>query len=258
MTISALDYTSLMNRRIRSILLVCNNYDSYTLEEDGHIEDLITREYADLNISNPPSITRVESTPDALSRLEDGERFDLIITLYNVGRINVFDFSARAKQLCPETPIVLLTSFSREVYKTLDNNDTSNIDYVFCWNNSTDLIIAIIKLLEDRMNAEADISSGVRAILLVEDSVRYYSTYLPLLYRLILNQNSVAIKDALNEKQQTQRKRSRPKILMATCYDEAMELYEKYKKNILGIISDVGFVMHKGEKSFQEKSDAGV
>ncbi len=258
MTISALDYTSLMSRRIRSILLVCNNYDSYTLEEDGHIEDLITREYADLNISNPPSITRVESTPDALSRLEDGERFDLVITLYNVGRINVFDFSARAKQLCPETPIVLLTSFSREVYKTLDNNDTSNIDYVFCWNNSTDLIIAIIKLLEDRMNAEADISSGVRAILLVEDSVRYYSTYLPLLYRLILNQNSVAIKDALNEKQQTQRKRSRPKILMATCYDEAMELYEKYKKNILGIISDVGFVMHKGEKSFQEKSDAGV
>ena len=258
MTISALDYTSLMSRRIRSILLVCNNYDSYTLEEDGHIEDLITREYADLNISNPPSITRVESTPDALSRLEDGERFDLVITLYNVGRINVFDFSARAKQLCPETPIVLLTSFSREVYNTLDNNDTSNIDYVFCWNNSTDLIIAIIKLLEDRMNAEADISSGVRAILLVEDSVRYYSTYLPLLYRLILNQNSVAIKDALNEKQQTQRKRSRPKILMATCYDEAMELYEKYKKNILGIISDVGFVMHKGEKSFQEKSDAGV
>ena len=253
-----LDYTALMSSRIRTILLVCNNYDNISLEEDGHIDDQITREYAELNLSNPPTIKRVESTVDALSLMEKGEHFDLIITLYNVGRINVFEFSRRAKEICPHTPVILLTSFSREVYKILDDNDTSCLDHIFCWNNSTDLIIAIIKLMEDKLNAEYDINAGVRAILLVEDSVKYYSTYLPLLYRLILNQNSIAIKDALNEKQQAQRKRSRPKILMATCYDEAMSLYETYKKNILGIISDVGFVIHKGEKSGAEKSDAGV
>lgn len=121
------------------------------------------------------------------------------------------------------------------------------------------MIIAIIKLLEDKLNADHDIlDMGVRAILLVEDSVRYYSTYLPLLYKLVLQQNMESIKDALNEQQQYMRKRARPKILMATCYDEAVSLYERYKSNILGVISDVGFVIHKGDSSTTEKIDAGV
>ena len=253
-------YTQLMLRRIRRILLVCNNYDSFSLEEDGHIEAKITKEYSELNLSNPPSIVRAESTSDALDELTDGkESFDLIITMYNLGQVDVFDFTLSAKKLAPQTPIVLLTSFTREIYRHIADHDTSGIDYVFCWSNSTDVIIAIIKLLEDKLNAEHDVlEMGARVILLVEDSVRYYSTYLPLLYKLVLQQNSESIRDALNEDQQVLRKRARPKILMATCYDEAVEIYQRYKSNILGIISDIGFVIHKGERPETEKIDAGI
>jgi len=249
---------SLMQNRIRRILLVCTNYDSFSLEEDGRIEVQIAQEYAELNLSNPPTITRTETMAEALACLRKGEQYDLVITMYNIGN-DTFDFAHQMKQIAPQTPIVLLSSFSKAVYKRIEDAECPDIDYVFCWNNSTDLIIAIIKLIEDRRNAEHDIlESGVRGILLVEDSVRYYSTYLPLLYTMILQQNSLAIRDALNEKQQVQRKRSRPKVLMATCYDEAVELYEKYKTNLLGVISDIGFVLHKGDKPESEKLDAGV
>ncbi len=253
------EYTSLMAKRIRRILLVCNNYDSYALDEDGRIEAQIVEEYTQMKLSNPPTIVRAETTMDALALAEQGEQFDVVITMYNVGEVDVFDFSHRMKAICPATPIVLLTAFSKQIYDRIQSAENQDIDYFFCWNNSTDLIIAIIKLLEDRMNAEHDIlEEGVRAILLVEDSVRYYSTYLPLLYRLVLEQNRMALRDALNEKQQLLRKRARPKVLMATCYEEALQLYEKYKQNLLGVISDIGFVMHKGDRPETEKLTAGI
>lgn len=253
------DYSMLMSRRIRRILLVCNSYDSYTLEEDGRLEAQITNEYSELNLSNPPSITRVESTIDALELINKSEPFDLVITMYNVGEMDVYTFSHKMKELYPHTPVVLLTNFSKEIYRQIDKSDTSDIDYVFCWNNSTDLIIAIIKLIEDSMNAEHDILEfGVQSILLVEDSVRYYSTYLPAVYKLVLQQNGAAIRDALNEQQQVMRKRARPKILMATNYQDAVTLYQKYKNNLLGVISDVGFVLHKNDDPSTEKLDAGI
>jgi CheY-like chemotaxis protein len=259
------NYTSLMSKRVRRILLVCNNYDSFALEEDGRIEVQIAQEYAELNLSNPPSIVRAETTREALDLIKangertNGETYDLILTMYSVGELDVFDFAREAKQLLPECPIVLLSAFSKEIYNRIEQHDRSDIDYFFNWNNSTDLIIAIIKLIEDRMNAPHDIlEEGVRAILLVEDSVRYYSTYLPLLYKLLLRQNTIAIRDALNEKQQLLRKRARPKMLMATCYDEAVQLYQQYGRNMLGVISDVGFVLHKGDASSSEKLDAGI
>ncbi|MBQ9547625.1 MAG: phosphoenolpyruvate synthase [Bacteroidales bacterium] len=256
---TATDYASLMSRRIRRILLVCNNYDSYSLEEDGRIEVQITREYNELNLSNPPRIVRAESTVEALSLLEAGEGFDLVLTTYNVGEVSVFDFARKVKEYNAQTAVVLLTAFSRELYRQIEEGDTSSVDFVFCWNNSTDLLIAIIKLLEDRLNADHDIlEAGVQAILLVEDSVRYYSTYLPLLYKLVLQQNIVAVRETLNENQQMVRKRARPKILMATTYEDAVALYERYKGNLLGIISDIGFVLHRGDRPQDEKLDAGL
>ena len=250
---------TLMARRIRRILLVCNNYDNFSLEEDGRLDMRISREYSELNLSGPPVFERVSTTREALQRAEQGDRWDLVITMYNVGEVDVFDFAIRMKELSPETPVVLLTSFSREVWRQLESRDRSCMDYIFNWNGSTDLIIAIIKLLEDSMNAPADIlEGGVQAILLVEDSVRYYSTYLPLLYKLVLQQNSDSILDAVNEDQQIFRKRARPKILMATNYDDAVALYGKYKENLLGVISDIGFVLHRYDKPADEKLDAGV
>ena len=253
-----------MVKRVKRILLVCNNYDSFALEEDGRIDVQIAQEYAELNLSNPPSITRAETTKEALEVIEERKAsrklpFDLILTMYSVGELDVFDFAKEAKLLMPDCPIVLLSAFSKEIYNRIEQHDRSDIDYFFNWNNSTDLIIAIIKLIEDQLNAPHDIlDEGVRAILLVEDSVRYYSTYLPLLYKLVLHQNQIAIRDALNEKQQLLRKRARPKVLMATCYDEAVALYNRYGKNIIGVISDIGFVLHKGDPSSSEKLDAGV
>jgi len=248
-----------MARRIRRILLVCNNYDSFSLEEDGRLDMRISHEYAELNLSGPPVFERVGTTREALERASAGESWDLVMTMWSVGEVDVFDFATRMKALSPGTPVVLLTSFSKEVWRQMEAHDRSCIDYVFNWNGSTDLIIAIIKLLEDGMNAPSDIlEGGVQAILLVEDSVRYYSTYLPLLYKLVLQQNADAIRDALNEEQQIFRKRARPKILMATNYDDAVDLYNKYKENLLGVISDIGFVLHRYDPSSSEKLDAGV
>ena len=258
------DLTNLMTIRIRRILLVCTNYDSFALEEDGRIDVQIAQEYAELNLSNPPTIIRAENHENALQMIQNGEHFDLVMIMNNASIENTFEFAHKIKQIDAATPIVLLTSFSKTVYERAIATEhtrqyASTIDYIFCWNNSTDLIIAIIKLLEDKLNADHDIlTEGVRAILLVEDSIRYYSTYLPLLYTLVLQQNSIAIRDALNEKQQLLRKRSRPKVLMATCYDEAVEIFRRYSKNIIGVISDIGFVIHHGDLPDTEKLDAGV
>lgn len=248
-----------MKYRIHKILLVCCSYDGYILEEDGHIESQINREYLELNLSNPPSFTRVSSTCEALALLAEDATFDFILTMYNVGEPDVFTFAKTVKERYPDIPVALLTSFSKDIYRRIDQQDRSGLDYIFCWHGNTELIIAIIKLVEDKMNAVEDITQGgVQAILLVEDSVRFYSTYLPELYKLILLQNTEFLKDAFNEQQQVLRKRARPKILLATNYDEALELYNKYKKNLLGVISDVGFVLHKDDRPSAEKHDAGI
>ena len=155
--------------------------------------------------------------------------------------------------------MALLTSFSKDIYRRIEEQDRSGLDYIFSWHGNTELIIAIIKLIEDKMNADEDIrEGGVQAILLVEDSIRFYSTYLPEIYKLLLLQNTEFLKDAFNEQQQVLRKRARPKILLARCYEEAVELYERYKKNLLGVISDVGFVLRRNDPPESEKLDAGI
>ena len=248
-----------MKYRIHKILLVCCSYDGYILEEDGHIESQINREYIDLNMSNPPSFTHVSSTSEALELLSADDSFDFILTMYNVGTPDVFTFAKIVKERHPQIPVALLTSFSKDIYRRIEEQDRSGLDYLFCWHGNPELIIAIIKLIEDKMNAAEDIEQGgVQAILLVEDSIRFYSTYLPELYKLLLLQNTEFLKDAFNEQQQILRKRARPKILLATSYEEAVELYDRYKKNLLGVISDVGFVLHRNDPPQSEKLDAGI
>ncbi len=251
-------YENLMTLRIRKILLISSSYDAYTLEEDGRIEVQINKEYTDLNLSNPPSFVKASSASEALKALEADQDIDLIISLYNVGEMDVFSFSKLVREKY-DIPFVLLTSFSKDIFRRIELEDRSAIDYTFCWSGNTDLIIAIIKTIEDRMNADNDILGvGVQSILLVEDSIRYYSTYLPAIYKLVLQQSSEFLREALNEQQQMLSKRARPKILFATNYTEAIELYQKYKHNMLGVISDVGFVINKEDRSEDEKLDAGI
>ena len=172
---------------------------------------------------------------------------------------DIFAAATEIKIHYPNIPIVVLTPFSKEVSKRIANEDLSAIDYVFSWLGNAELLLAIIKLIEDKMNADEDIrEGGVQAILLVEDSIRFYSTYLPEIYKLLLLQNTEFLKDAFNEQQQVLRKRARPKILLARCYEEAVELYERYKKNLLGVISDVGFVLRRNDPPESEKLDAGI
>ena len=253
------DYNNLMEKRIRSILMICTNYDKYSLEEDGQIEFQIYREYVDLNISNPPKFTWVDTTANAEKLLTKAHTFDLVICMYNTADEGIFKLSRSLKENGINVPVILLTNFSKEVFKRIDKEDKSCVDYIFSWNGNADLILAIIKLIEDNMNAEKDIfGSGVQCILLVEDSIRYYSTYLPAIYKLVLQQSAEFLKEALNEQQQKFRKRARPKILLATNYTDAVGIYEKYKGNMLGIISDIGFVMHKNDPSENENLEAGL
>ena len=253
------DYDSLMGFRVRRILMICSNYDAFILEEDGQIETQIYKEYIDLNLSTPPTFLWVQTSAEAREMLQTTVGIDMIICMYNVGDNDVFTLASDLKKEGRSLPFVLLTHFSKEVYRRLSYLDTSAVDYMFSWHGNADLIVAIIKLFEDLKNADNDILRvGVQSILLVEDSVRYYSTYLPELYRMVLRQSAEFLKETLNEQQRKHMKRSRPKILLATNLDDAMAMYEKYKTNLLGVISDVGFCEHRGEKPEDEKLDAGI
>ena len=253
------DYKSLIKFRVRKILMICSYYDAYILEEDGQIESQIYREYIDLNLSNPPQFVWVQTSAQARAILNTVVGIDMVMCLYNVGDKEIFTLASELKQEGRSLPFVLLTHFSKEVYKRLALQDTSGIDYMFSWHGNADLIVAIIKLFEDIKNADNDILGiGVQAILLVEDSVRYYSTYLPELYKMVIKQSAEFLKETLNVQQKKLRKRSRPKILLATNLDDAMAMYSKYKDNLLGVISDVGFAVHKGDKAEDEKLDAGI
>ena len=253
------DYDSLMGFRVRRILMICSNYDAFILEEDGQIETQIYKEYIDLNLSTPPTFVWVQTSAEAREVLQTTVGIDMVICMYNAGDKDVFTLADEIKKERRSLPFVLLTHFSKEVYRRLANMNTSAIDYMFSWHGNADLIVAIIKLFEDLKNADNDILKvGVQSILLVEDSVRYYSTYLPELYRMVLRQSAEFLKETLNEQQRKHMKRSRPKILLATNLDDAMHMYGKYKSNLLGVISDVGFCEHRGERPEDEKLDAGI
>ena len=256
---ASIDYDNLMQWRIRNVLLICSSYDAFILEEDGQLEQQLNQDYLELNLSNPPEFIRTTSAAEALEVLDRNPDIDLVITMYNIGDTDPFELGKIIKLRYPDIPRVLLTHYSTAIHKRIQEEDKSSLDYVFYWHGNADLIMAIIKTIEDRMNADTDILGiGVQCILLVEDSIRYYSTYLPALYKIILQQSKELLKEALNEQQQKLRKRARPKILFATNYTDAVELYERYKDNMLGVISDVGFIVNKDDPADSEKLDAGI
>jgi len=258
-SLERIDYHKLMQRRIGRILLICSSYDAYILEEDGRLEVSLHQEYHDMNLTHTPALVRVSTTAEALEYLSVQQDVDLVISMYNVGEPDVFTFARKVKELHPALPVVLLTHFTRHITRRIRYNDRSGIDHIFCWHGNTDLILTIIKLFEDRMNADNDILNvGVQCILLVEDSIRYYSSYLPAVYRLVMKQSNEFVREAMGAQQQILRKRSRPKILLATNYTDAVADYEKYKANLLGVISDVGFVIHRDDDPDDEKTDAGI
>jgi hypothetical protein len=248
-----------MRSRIRKILMICSNYDAFVLEEDGRIENQVRNEYRELNLSNPPKFIWANSSAQAKEIVGSEDGIDAIICMFNEQDKGLFPFAKELKEKGLGIPFILLIHYSRAVRHRVLESDHPGVDFVFSWHGNADLILAIVKLLEDSANAENDIFEvGVKVILLVEDSVRYYSTYLPELYKLVLTQSREFLTEALNDDQKKYRKRSRPKIFLATCFDEAAAYFAKYKKHLLGVISDVGMVVHKGDDPATEKLDAGI
>ncbi len=247
------EFDRLMQKRIYKVLLICSAYDAFLLEEDGRIEEQIFNEYVSLNLRYPPQIIHVKTADKAFEKLEN-DNIDLVITMLSVGGMDPFEMAKEVKKKFEEIPIVVLTPFSREVSLRLSREDTSAIDYIFCWLGNADILLAIIKLIEDAMNVEHDVEEvGVQCILLVEDSVRFYSSYLPLIYHIVFTQSKKFMDEGLNEHQKMMRMRARPKILLANNYEDAMGLYRKYKDNLLGIISDVSY-----ERDGKKDQEAGI
>lgn len=235
-------FANLMNKRIYNVLLVATKYDSFMLEDDGRIDEQIFNEYMSLNLRYPPRFTQVSSDADALRELEENH-YELVIQMPNMDDVDMFSLARTIKSHHEDIPFVVLTPFSREVSKRLAKEDLSAVDYVFSWLGNSDLLLAIIKLIEDSMNVEHDTQSvGVQVILLVEDSIRFYSSALSNLFKIVLEESKNFSKEALNEHQQMLRMRGRPKIMLARTYEEAVAIYSKYSNNILGVVSDMSYM----------------
>ena len=242
-------FVNLMTRRIYNVLIIANPYDAFMLEDDGRVDEKIFNEYTELGLRYPPSFTQVSTIEEAAEALRT-TKFDLVICMPGNADNDAFDVARDVKKHSPEIPCVVLTPFSHGITRRVENEDMSIFDYVFCWLGNTNLILSIIKLIEDRMNLEHDIQeAGVQMILLVEDSIRFYSSVLPNLYSYILAQSQRFATEALNPHSATLRMRGRPKVVLARTYDEAWSIYQKYPNNTLGVISDCRFPRHEPDRS---------
>jgi len=242
-------FANLMPHRIFNVLLIANPYDAFMLEDDGRIDEKVFNEYTSLSLRYPPRFQQVSTEEEALSLLSEMS-FDLVICMPGTGDNDSFDIGRHIKTVYEQIPIVILTPFSHGITKRIADEDLSAFEYIFCWLGNTDLLVSIIKLMEDKMNLEHDVAEvGVQLILLVDDGIRFYSSVLPNLYKFVLQQSQEFSTEALNAHQRTLRMRGRPKIVLARTYEEAVGIYDKYSNNVLGVITDVRF-------PYEDKMDA--
>ncbi|MBR1519945.1 MAG: phosphoenolpyruvate synthase [Bacteroidaceae bacterium] len=236
-TLRETKFVDLMQKRVFNVLIIANPYDAFMLEDDGRVDEKIFDEYAKLGLRYPPRFFRAASKDDAAGLIEKNS-FDLVICMPGTDNNDVFDIARGIKTTFPSLPIVVLTPFSHGITRRMENEDLSIFEYVFCWLGNTELLLSIIKLIEDKMNLENDLAAGVQMILVVEDSIRFYSSLLPNLYQFVLQQSLEFATEALNSQLEMLRMRGRSKIVLARTYEEAWALYSKYSDNVLGVISD--------------------
>lgn len=234
-------FVNLMTRRIFNVLLIANPYDAFMLEDDGRIDEKLFNEYAALSLRYPPRFTQVSTEAEAWAELHRNS-FDLIIVMPGTDNSDTFEIARGIKHRFQHIPLVVLTPFSHGITARIEHEDLSDFEYVFCWLGNTDLLLSIIKLIEDKMNLDHDIEEGgVQQIILVEDNIRFYSSVLPELYKFVLQQSMEFATEALNEHQRTLRMRGRPKIVLARTYEEAIALYDRHPNNVLGVITDARY-----------------
>jgi hypothetical protein len=234
-------FHNLMPFKVRDILLVSSLYDAFIVEEEGLISEMVIWEYRHLLLSSPPRVTHVTSGEEALSKVKT-KNYDLVITMSkNIG-MDPYTFGRRMKKECPDLPVIILATDAADLHFCQGHINEIGIDKAFFWYGDSSLFLAIIKSIEDSINAHYDTVNGnVQLIIVIEDSIRDYSMLLPVIYSEIVKQTQRSISDDLNEMQRLLRRKARPKILLAHNYEEGIELFTKYKNNILGIISDVKF-----------------
>ncbi len=234
-------FQHLMKERVQNILLVSSLYDSFILEQDGQINEKFLTEFLDLNLRHTPELTQVSSSDEALARLREGS-FNLVITSPQLGEVTAAEFSFAVREQGLEVPIVLLGYDARALKDFMGRHDCSEIDRAFLWQGDVRILLAIVKYLEDRLNLEHDTrEAGVQVIILIEDSVRYYSSYLPMIYAELLSQSQRAIAEGVNLSHKILRMRARPKILLCSTFEEAWEAFQRFSDDVLGVISDIEF-----------------
>ena len=235
-------FSALMPWHVRNILLVSSLYDSFIFQEDGNLAEMLVSDYLELNLSYAPAIERVSTAEEAIRRVQENPP-DLLVSMPRVGGMDVLEFSRQVKAIAPALPVVLLAYDTRELGLLLAREGESTaVDRIFVWQGDARLFLAMIKLIEDHNNAAHDAAAaGVKSILLIEDSVRFYSAYLPMLYTEIVKQTQALMAEGVNRMQQLIRMRARPKVLLATSFEEGAALLERYRDHILGAIVDARF-----------------
>jgi hypothetical protein len=236
-------FHNLMSRRVRRILLVGSAYDSFLLEEEGKLQDLFLADFLDASLGSRPRITRMGSGREALAALSSGKvRYDLVLATLHLRDHHVVDFARKVREAGIEIPVSILAFDARELAEVRSRGDLSSVDRLYAWQGDHRLLLAIVKSLEDRWNVAADTSRvGVSSILLIEDSVRYTSSFLPRLYVELLKQTERVIAEGMNPSNKLMRMRARPKILHCTSYEEAWTHFQDVRRTLLGVLSDVDF-----------------
>ncbi|RLC52232.1 MAG: hypothetical protein DRZ79_01490 [Candidatus Cloacimonadota bacterium] len=246
------NFHNLMKKRVREILLVSTFYDAFIFEQDGQLSEQIHGEYQQLNLSTAPRITSVPTGEEAIKTLQN-RKFDLVITMMRIGEVDPFKLSEYIKNNFPDLPILLLLHSTADI-PLITQNKSKFIDDVFLWNGDSKIFLAMIKYIEDKRNLETDTRIGlVRVILLIEDSIHYYSRFLPILYAEIMNQTQKLITEEVNDINKRLRMRARPKVILVHNYDDAIKIIEEYREYLISVISDVKYL-----RSGKEDSQAGI
>jgi CheY-like chemotaxis protein len=247
-------FQDLMRHRVHHILLVSSLYDSFILAEDGQLHEAILGQFLDLNFTRNPDLTRVSTGGEAIEFLASGPRVEMIITAVQVGDMHAAELARQVRDMGLDIPVVLLAFNNRELTDFRTRHDISALDRVFLWQGDVRILLVMVKYVEDRLNAPFDTgTAGVPAIIVVEDNVRFYSSFLPVIYTEIVNHVQGLMSEGLNLSAKRLRHRARPKVLLCETYEEAWDHFSTYEEHVLGVISDIEF-----PKDGQSHRQAGV
>jgi CheY-like chemotaxis protein len=235
-------FENLMPFKVQNILLVSSLYDSFILREDGRLNELLIDESLELNLWRIPGITHVSSCAEAVELARSQPQFNLIVTNLTVGDMNAAQLAREVKQAGLDVPVVVLAYDYREIKNFVARNPVTDIDRIFLWQGNARILIAIVKYIEDKRNVLHDTQAiGVPVLLVVEDNIRYYSSFLPVIYTELIKQSRRVIQEGINVAHKLMRMQARPRILLSSNFEDAAGLVQEYRNYLIGLVSDVEF-----------------